>query len=205
MSDSTPGAGWWVASDGNWYPPDQAPAVAGAAVQTVPTGAAAPQGPGWWQAGDGRWYPPGPGSPTGVDPGRTPLHKRVWFWLLVVVGIGFAGCVTTVGIAGVAVDHFAHQKHTITYSVTGTTPGAAVEYTTLQEGQGQNGDVRIAATPLPWSVTTVSSGLITIYHVRATAGPGGGTVTCSITDNGVVVARHTTSGALQSTSCTWGG
>ena len=41
----TPGPGWWLASDGNWYPPDAHPAT--------PT-----PGPGWWLASDGNWYPP---------------------------------------------------------------------------------------------------------------------------------------------------
>ena len=27
MSDQSHGPGWWLASDGRWYPPDQAPAV----------------------------------------------------------------------------------------------------------------------------------------------------------------------------------
>ncbi len=40
-----PGPGWWLASDGNWYPPE-----------THPDGA--PAGPGWWLASDGNWYPP---------------------------------------------------------------------------------------------------------------------------------------------------
>ena len=30
MSDSSQGPGWWQASDGKWYPPEQAPAAAGA-------------------------------------------------------------------------------------------------------------------------------------------------------------------------------
>ncbi|HYI63195.1 MAG TPA: hypothetical protein VEW93_15500 [Acidimicrobiales bacterium] len=38
MSYMSSGAGWWQASDGNWYPPDASA--------------------GWWQASDGRWYPP---------------------------------------------------------------------------------------------------------------------------------------------------
>lgn len=39
MSDAPQGEGWWQASDGKWYPPEQPP-------------------PGYWQAADGRWYPP---------------------------------------------------------------------------------------------------------------------------------------------------
>lgn len=32
-------AGWWLAWDGKWYPPES-------------------RSPGWWLATDGRWYPP---------------------------------------------------------------------------------------------------------------------------------------------------
>jgi len=40
-----PRPGWWLASDGNWYPPETHPA----ATETPP---------GWWLASDGNWYPP---------------------------------------------------------------------------------------------------------------------------------------------------
>jgi hypothetical protein len=41
MNDVAQDAGWWIASDGKWYPPmEQAPK------------------PGWWLASDGQWYPP---------------------------------------------------------------------------------------------------------------------------------------------------
>ena len=43
VSDSSQGPGWWLASDGRWYPPNddgEAP------------------GPDWWLASDGKWYPP---------------------------------------------------------------------------------------------------------------------------------------------------
>jgi hypothetical protein len=53
MSHPHPGPGWWVASDGKWYPPEAHPSMQLAAV-------AAPlaHGPGWWVASDGKWYPP---------------------------------------------------------------------------------------------------------------------------------------------------
>ncbi len=44
MSDSSQGPGWWQASDGKWYPPDQAllqpPATFGGQVPAPPTGQA---------------------------------------------------------------------------------------------------------------------------------------------------------------------
>ena len=43
-----PGPGWWMASDGKWYPPERHPSAP----------PPAPPGPGWWMASDGQWYPP---------------------------------------------------------------------------------------------------------------------------------------------------
>ncbi len=166
-------------------------------------GPAGPQGPGWWQASDGRWYPPQGGVP---DPGapKKPLHRKVWFWLLIVVALGFSGCVATASLAGVAVDHIAHEHHTIVYSVTGTSRGTAINYATLQEGDGQSGSSELTAVALPWTRTISASGLVTIYHVSAETGPAGGSVTCSITDNGSLVSEKTATGAFRSASCNWG-
>ncbi len=170
----------------------------------MPSGSDVSQGPGWWQANDGRWYPPQPAFPGGTA-AKKPLHKRVWFWLLIVVALGFAGCVATVSVAGVAVDHIAHEHHTIVYSVTGTSQGAAITYDTLQEGNGQNGSARATAVALPWSKTITASGLITVYHVSAVVGASGGSATCTITEDGAEVAANTATGALRVANCTWGG
>lgn len=52
-SDASLGPGWWMASDGNWYRPEQHP-------DYVPAPAPGETwlGPGWWMASDGNWYPP---------------------------------------------------------------------------------------------------------------------------------------------------
>jgi len=44
-TSGTPSPGWWLASDGNWYPPETNPD------RSAPS-------PGWWLASDGNWYPP---------------------------------------------------------------------------------------------------------------------------------------------------
>jgi len=48
MTDVSNGPGWWLASDGKWYPPHLHPNA------TKPESAT----PGSWQASDGKWYPP---------------------------------------------------------------------------------------------------------------------------------------------------
>lgn len=56
--------GWWLASDGRWYPPSQnsensnhLPASSGSSDAAVGP-SAYPVAPGWWQASDGQWYAP---------------------------------------------------------------------------------------------------------------------------------------------------
>ncbi|HEV2360661.1 MAG TPA: hypothetical protein VGS21_03055 [Acidimicrobiales bacterium] len=48
MSDYSRGPGWWRASDGRFYPPEQHPEAEHL------------RRSGWWLASDGRWYPPSP-------------------------------------------------------------------------------------------------------------------------------------------------
>jgi len=42
MSDVAQGPGWWIASDGKWYPPEQHPSVREKEPVTAPSAAAAP-------------------------------------------------------------------------------------------------------------------------------------------------------------------
>ena len=57
MTDTWQGPGWWIASDGKWYPPHLHPSYQApqrnyeAMTDTSPA-------PGWWIASDGKWYPP---------------------------------------------------------------------------------------------------------------------------------------------------
>jgi hypothetical protein len=64
------GPGWWVASDGKWYPPretDDSPApgwwLAADGKWYPPREAEDPPAPGWWLASDGKWYPPDDATP----------------------------------------------------------------------------------------------------------------------------------------------
>ena len=61
-----PSPGWWLASDGRWYPPQ-------------------PPAPGWWLASDGRWYPPQ--QPTYGPPPPAPAQQKSNKGCLTVVAI----------------------------------------------------------------------------------------------------------------------
>jgi hypothetical protein len=54
--DHPPKTDWWLASDGQWYPP-----------QPVPTD-------GWWFASDGKWYPHQPSPAVWSYPGKDPAE-----------------------------------------------------------------------------------------------------------------------------------
>jgi hypothetical protein len=58
--------GWWMATDGKWYRPEQHPDYG----QRSDTNGTSP-GPGWWMASDERWYPPEQ-HPDYVAPSPTP-------------------------------------------------------------------------------------------------------------------------------------
>lgn len=84
MSDVSQGPGWWQASDGKWYPPEQAPGAQPQAPVTPPAGAA----PGFGAAPT--FGAPGmAGGPTG--PGGAPLAtwpERVVAFLIEYLPLG---------------------------------------------------------------------------------------------------------------------
>lgn len=159
-------------------------------------------GPGWWLANDGRWYPPqaisSPPPPVAPVPQGKPLHRRVWFWVLLVALLFIGGCSAIVISAGTSVDHQAHVKHTVIYSVTGTDSGTDVTYQTAS-GMSQQSSV-----PLPWSATVTFTGFDDFADLTATVGSNNGTVRCTITEDGKVVATNTASGAFASANCSAG-
>lgn len=72
MSDTSQGPGWWIASDGRWYPPAAEQSAPPPSVDP-PSPSGGPPSPGWWLASDGNWYPPA-GSVTepATDPADHP-------------------------------------------------------------------------------------------------------------------------------------
>lgn len=111
MSQFSGGPGWWQASDGNWYPPEQHPSK-----QSAAPALAGPYGPGWWQASDGNWYPPqsAPGMPhappqwAGAPPGakRPGGIAKGCLVSLAIVGVLVVGVIV---IIAVAANHAAKQ------------------------------------------------------------------------------------------------
>ena len=196
MSDVQQGPGWWQASDGKWYAPEQhpnyqpppPPPAAPATPQTGPP-------PGYWQAPDGQWYPPQPGAHSVP---KKKLYTRVWFWLLVVFALGVGGCITIVSVASVAVNKAATTKHTVVYTVTGNGT-ADITFDTFTNGN--SGSSQDTGASLPWTKTATGSGLFNLYDVTATLSTGS-TVTCTITVDGKQVASHTSTGQFATVDCT---
>lgn len=96
MSDTPQGPGWWIASDGKWYPPQDDPGVP---AQPPPPSAGQQPAPG----------PPGPVVPTApmVTPAPPPANKGLSRGCLisiivvaVVLVLGVGGCFVAVGVVG---------------------------------------------------------------------------------------------------------
>lgn len=102
MSDVSQGPGWWQASDGKWYPPDQA-ATATATPPPAPSYAPAPAG-----------YPP-VGYATGGNTG--PLGKRENIGTQILLSI------VTLGIYGA---YWAYKRHEEIKQHTGEGVGGVV-------------------------------------------------------------------------------
>jgi hypothetical protein len=119
MSDTSRGAGWWIASDGKWYPPELhpsyrqvppvpplgAPAGWGQPQQSWPSQpSAGPSAPGWPGAANAMWVPIVEKPPPSGFDRLVPRTKRA--------RIGFtAACVVVVlVIAGVVVGPFGSKS-----------------------------------------------------------------------------------------------
>ena len=90
-------------------------------------------------------------------------------------------------------------EHSVTGS--GTTMASTIAYATLQEGNGQNGESEATNAPLPWTKTITASGLLTAFSLSA-QNSGGGSITCTITEDGKVVDTNTATGQYASVTCT---
>lgn len=162
------------------------------------------QGPGWWLASDGKWYPPQPPAPPAAKPKKA-IYKRVWFWILATLLLCMGGCTAVLVGGTAAVVSASHTKHSVVYSITGTGVASDVTYATLQQGTGQNGVAQQTNVTLPWSKTITASGLITAFSLSGTIGAGGGSLTCTITEDGKQLSTNTASGAFATAQCSASG
>ena len=187
MSEVSGGPGWWQASDGKWYPPqqhtdDQVPGAAPPPPASVKDARAQARAEKAYRKASRPWY-----------------RKKRW-----ILGLSFfALVVIIVGAVSASVSNTANKKHTIIYSVTGsgTTMASTIAYATLQEGNGQNGESEATNAPLPWTKTITASGLLTAFSLSAQNG-GEGSITCTITEDGKVVDTNTATGQYASVTCT---
>src|SRR5690554_2550534 len=81
MSDTSQGPGWWLASDGKWYPPEQAPGTSSSDT-TVGAGGADESAAGWASPAGGSTSDEGVGgagtSPFGSTPPPGPAGAGGW-------------------------------------------------------------------------------------------------------------------------------
>jgi len=178
MSDTSQGEGWWLASDGKWYPP-----------QSAAPPAAPPPPPVMTQAP--------PMAPAPEKP-KKKIYKRVWFWLLMALVLFFGGCVAIIAGTGKAINDANTQKHTIVYTVTGS---GTANITYAAYDNGNTGTSQVGDASLPWTKTITGSGLFNSYSVIATVGSNGGTVACTLSVDGKQVSSHSASGAFSSADC----
>jgi len=139
-----------------------------------------------------------PGLP-GTATREQPVYKRGWFWLTAVVVLGVACSALVFGL-----NRAAPASHTIVYSVTGHGQVLSIMYASSQGGIGQSGEALATTTNLPWFRTVTVSGDSTDFGLGTTIGSGGGSVTCTITEDGHPIATDTASGAFALADCTHG-
>jgi len=144
---AAPGPGWWLATDGLWYPPDRYP---------TPGPYPGVTGHGWWQATDGAWYPwerhpahppvTGP-SPRRPDPGR---GTRIWVAVLL-TGLVVGGALLAVGLLASREDPTAGPVGPDPTGAPVATGGvvAGVDPGTLPEVTGSDGE--------PWNLAAAAA------------------------------------------------
>jgi hypothetical protein len=142
---------------------------------------------------DTEWHGSGRHTGEGVvgDGGRRQT-VAVPFWVLflagVVLGAAIAGTVVGLIVGGGSSSNAA--GHTITYSVTGCCDPVDIVFG-VPTGSGQRRKAEEGNVALPWSKTVIASGALRGYRVSSGPGVNGGTVTCTVSEDGTVLNEHT--------------
>lgn len=171
MSDMSQGPGWWQASDGKWYPPEQAPGG-----QPGPAGQAGygtPPAAGGYGAPAGAGFPAGSLASWGQRVGAYLVDLAILvalFLVFFVVGLVLGAISDALGILFVFVGYAAMIALGVYYGflngAKGQTPGKAImglKVISEQNGQvigGGNGVIRYIVGALISGVTCGFGGLI---------------------------------------------
>jgi MmpS family membrane protein len=97
-----------------------------------------------------------------------------------------------------------HNPHTVIYRVDGDSTTADVTYFSIN-GDGSSGSAQEPGANVPFTKTVSAQGDLSVYSVNAQVGQGGTTVSCSITVDGVVKAKQTSTGAFAVVICSASG
>lgn len=114
--------------------------------------------------------------------------------VFVLGGGAFAACTAFVGGVANEIDQDLNRERHLVYRATSDTDGASVSWADA-DGSSLNADFdgeweqEVVITNWEWTYMDVTSGW------------DGGTVTCTIEENGVVIAQNTATGVLASASC----
>jgi hypothetical protein len=127
-----------------------------------------------------------------VSDGERRPTVAVPVWTLVLAGVVLGAAVAGTAV-GLVVDGGSNSNavgHTITYSVTGCCDDVIVDYG-VPEGSRKSGHAEEKNVALPWSKTVIAYGALTGYSVSTSLGINGGSVTCTISEDGTMLNEHT--------------
>jgi hypothetical protein len=121
---------------------------------------------------------------------RQTVAVPVWALVLAGVVLGAAIAGTTVGLVVGGGSSNNAADHIITYTVTGCCGDVNIVYG-IPEPSGRSGTAEEKGVALPWSKTVIATGSLTGYSVSSGPGINGGTVTCTISEDGKMISEHT--------------
>jgi Mycobacterium membrane protein len=195
VSDTSQGPGWWLASDGMWYPPEMAqlPPPPESAREAMERGTRAGRRSSRPQTHHGQ-TPESGSSHARVPPpvGKKPVFKRWWFWTATVLAV----VVIVAGIVWVSNKNNSTSSHTTNHAAalsspsTTTTTAKYIQPTAFFSCSGSaTGGVSITygtnssnqdgGRTLPWESYLPVTSTSQSFDVSAQLQGSGGSVTCT--------------------------